>query len=323
MSAARSLGERLFDAVAKGDAAAVGPLLAEGADPAWENPLAGNQTPLGKALEAGNPAVVEAVFRSAVRAKGAADAVVEAVRRHAARPSWGGGEEERAAGEAAATVEEEAEEEEAARGPLEARVEAALAAFARGEFLVVTDNEDRENEGDLVIGAEHVTPEKMAFLVRHTSGIVCVATTAEALERLELPQMVTVKDNTESHGTAFTVSVDYLHGTTTGISAADRAITVRAFADPAARPHDFARPGHIFPLRARPGGVLERGGHTEAAVDLARLSGLATHAGAISEIVRDDGRVARRAYLRRFAKRNGLLLISVDDLARYREATGK
>lgn len=193
-------------------------------------------------------------------------------------------------------------------------VETAIAAIARGEFVVVVDDTDRENEGDLIIAADAITPAQMAFLVRHSSGLVCVALPGEHLDALELPLMV--KANTESHQTAFTVSVDYLHGTSTGISAADRALTLNALADPASRPDDFARPGHIFPLRARAGGVLERPGHTEAALDLAVLAGRRP-AGVLCEIVNDDGSMARRPELLAFAREHGLPIITIEQLIAY------
>jgi 3,4-dihydroxy 2-butanone 4-phosphate synthase/GTP cyclohydrolase II len=195
------------------------------------------------------------------------------------------------------------------------RVEAAIAAIANGEFVVVLDREDRENEGDLIMAAELVTPEAIAFMVRHTSGLVCVGMTGERLDELDIPLMV--HGGTEAQGTAFTVSVDVQAGTTTGISAADRAATVRALVDPAAAPGDFARPGHVFPLRARPGGVLRRPGHTEAAVDLATLAGLSP-AGVLCELVRPDGEMARGSDLAIFAAEHGLAIITVDELIAYR-----
>jgi 3,4-dihydroxy 2-butanone 4-phosphate synthase / GTP cyclohydrolase II len=196
-----------------------------------------------------------------------------------------------------------------------APVEDAINAIGRGELVVVVDDVDRENEGDLIMAAEKVTPEAIAFMVRHTSGVICAPLTGERLDALEIGLMVPA--NTESHRTAFTVTVDACNGTTTGISAADRATTIRALVDPATRPSDLARPGHIFPLRARPGGVLTRPGHTEAAVDLARLAGLAP-AGVLAEVVNDDGTMARLADLERFAAEHGLVLISIADLAEYR-----
>ncbi len=195
------------------------------------------------------------------------------------------------------------------------RVEAALAALREGRLVVVVDDEDREDEGDLVGSAELMTAEQMAFVVRHTGGVVCVAMEGDRLDDLLLPAMVAA--NEDAKGTAFTVSVDLREGVTTGISAADRAATVRALADPVAKADDFARPGHVFPLRARPGGVLERRGHTEAAVDLLRLAGLVP-AGVISEVVSDDGSMARRGELDRFAAAHGLPMVSVADLVEHR-----
>jgi 3,4-dihydroxy 2-butanone 4-phosphate synthase/GTP cyclohydrolase II len=201
-----------------------------------------------------------------------------------------------------------------------APIEDAIAAIGRGEIVVVVDDEDRENEGDLIMAAEFATPEKIAFFVRHTSGVICMPLTAERCEHLDLPLMV--HDNTESHRTAFTVSVDYRHGTTTGISAADRAATIQALIDPATRPKDLARPGHIFPLRYREGGVLKRAGHTEAAVDLARMAGLYP-AGVLCEIVNEDGTMARVPDLEPFCAEHGLLMISIADLIRYRRQEEK
>jgi 3,4-dihydroxy 2-butanone 4-phosphate synthase / GTP cyclohydrolase II len=163
-----------------------------------------------------------------------------------------------------------------------ARISDAVAAIGRGEMVVVVDDEDRENEGDLIMAAEFATPESIAFFLAHTSGLICVPMEGDRLDQLDLPLMVT--SNTESQRTAFTVTVDYRHGTTTGISAADRAATIKALIDPQTRPADLSRPGHILPLRYRTGGVLKRGGHTEAAVDLARFAGLYP-AGVLCEIV--------------------------------------
>lgn len=199
-----------------------------------------------------------------------------------------------------------------------ARIEDAVAAIGRGEMVVVVDDADRENEGDLIMAADAVTPEKLAFFVRHTSGVICAPLLGERLDELELPLMVAT--NTESHRTAFTVSVDLRKGTTTGISAADRAATLRALADPGSGPADFARPGHIFPLRYAEGGVLKRAGHTEAAVDLARLAGRA-QVGVLCEIVNEDGTMARLPDLEAFAARHGLLLISIADLIAHRRHT--
>ncbi|RQO78225.1 3,4-dihydroxy-2-butanone-4-phosphate synthase [Aquitalea sp. FJL05] len=197
-------------------------------------------------------------------------------------------------------------------------VEQAIAAIAAGGFAVVVDDTDRENEGDLIIAAEKITPQQMAFLVRYSSGVVCVALTGERLDQLQLPLMGS--SNNESQRTAFTVTVDYLHGTSTGISAVDRAATLRALADSRIPASDFARPGHIFPLRYAPGGVLARPGHTEAALDLSRLAGLAP-AGVLCEIVNDDGSMARRPDLLRFARQHGLPIITIADLIAYRERT--
>ncbi|MGH3496873.1 MAG: bifunctional 3,4-dihydroxy-2-butanone-4-phosphate synthase/GTP cyclohydrolase II [Nocardioidaceae bacterium] len=194
-------------------------------------------------------------------------------------------------------------------------VERALADIAAGRPVVVVDDEDRENEGDLIFAAESATPELLAFAVRWTSGVVCVPMTGDALDRLALPLMVA--DNRERMRTAYTVTVDAAAGVTTGISAADRARTIGVLADPCSSPNDVARPGHVFPLRARPGGVLARAGHTEAAVDLARLAGLAP-AGVIAEIVEDDGSMKRASALRKFADEHDLAMIAIADLVTYR-----
>ncbi|WP_255989499.1 3,4-dihydroxy-2-butanone-4-phosphate synthase [Chitinolyticbacter albus] len=194
-------------------------------------------------------------------------------------------------------------------------IDTAIAAIAAGGFVVVVDDTDRENEGDLIIAADAITTAQMAFLVRHSSGVVCVALPPERLDALRLPLMVV--ENSESHGTAFTVSVDYRHGTSTGISAADRAATLRALADPRIGADDFARPGHVFPLRYREGGVVRRRGHTEAALDLALLAGRAS-AGVLCEIVDEDGSMTRRPALFRFAKRHGLPIVSIAALVAYR-----
>lgn len=191
----------------------------------------------------------------------------------------------------------------------------AIAAIGRGEIVVVVDDEDRENEGDLIMAAEHATPEAMAFFVRYTSGVICAPLMGERLDELALPLMVTV--NTESMRTAYTVTVDAAEGTTTGISAADRSLTLNLLADPKSSANDFNRPGHVLPLRYRPGGVLKRAGHTEAAVDLARLAGCHP-AGVLCEVVNDDGTMARVPDLIEFCERHGLLLISIADLIRYR-----
>ncbi|MEV5988219.1 bifunctional 3,4-dihydroxy-2-butanone-4-phosphate synthase/GTP cyclohydrolase II [Streptomyces sp. NPDC052051] len=199
-------------------------------------------------------------------------------------------------------------------------VEQAIADIAAGRPVVVVDDEDRENEGDLVIAAEKATPEFVAFMMSECRGLICAPMEGDELDRLRLPQMV--EHNTESMRTAFTVSVDATgaHGVSTGISAADRATTLRLLAGGTAGPGDFVRPGHIFPLRARPGGVLVRDGHTEAAVDLARLAGLRP-AGAIVEIAGADGRMLRLPELVPFAREHGLTIISIADLIAHRRAT--
>lgn len=192
----------------------------------------------------------------------------------------------------------------------------ALRAFERGEIVVVMDDDGRENEGDLIVSAVHCTPEKMAFIVRHTSGIVCAPMTRDEARRLNLAPMVA--ENDAPHSTAFTISVDFKHGTTTGISADDRTLTVRNLANPNVGAADFVRPGHIFPLVAREGGVLMRSGHTEAAVDLCRLSGL-PEVGVICELVNDDGSVMRGPQVTSFADEHGLKQVSVADLIAYRQ----
>ena len=197
-------------------------------------------------------------------------------------------------------------------------VEELLAELAAGRMVVVIDDEDRENEGDLIMAAEHATPEAVAFMIRHTSGIICVPMDEARLLRLELPQMVPV--NSEQQRTAFTVSVDLRAGTTTGVSSADRAATIRALASDETQPADLARPGHIFPLRSRRGGVLVRAGHTEAAVDLCRLAGR-TPVGVLCEVMNDDGSMARRPQLQEFAHRHQLKIGTIADLIRYRLRT--
>lgn len=200
-------------------------------------------------------------------------------------------------------------------------VEDALAAIKAGNFIVVVDDENRENEGDLIMAADKVTPESIAFMVRYTSGVICCAMEGSDLDRLQLQQMV--PNNTDPKNTAFTITCDLAAGTSTGISAADRAMTLRALADPNSSPTDFNRPGHIFPLRYREGGVLKRAGHTEASVDFSRLAGSAP-VGVLSEIVDDtDGSMARLPQLRIFAKQHGLVLTSIADLVKYRRMQEK
>ena len=194
-------------------------------------------------------------------------------------------------------------------------IESALAAISAGKAVVVVDDEDRENEGDLIFAASKATPELVGFMIRHTSGVICVPMEGAALDRLGLPPMTHV--NEDRKGTAYSVSVDARDGIDTGISARDRSHTIRVLCDSATEPWEITRPGHVFPLRAVPGGVLRRPGHTEAAVDLARLAGLEP-AGVICEIVHDDGEPMRSPALREFANHHGLLMISIADLIKYR-----
>ena len=201
-----------------------------------------------------------------------------------------------------------------------AAIDDVIAAIGRGEMIVMVDDEDRENEGDLIMAAQFATPEKIAFIVRHSSGVVVAPLSGERCDELRLPLMV--EHNTESHRTAFTVSVDMIEGTTTGISASDRSATLCALADPSATFASFARPGHIFPLRAREGGVLKRAGHTEAAVDLARMAGLEP-AGIICEITNEDGSMSRLPQLIEFCREHNLLLSSIAELIKYRRHNEK
>jgi 3,4-dihydroxy 2-butanone 4-phosphate synthase/GTP cyclohydrolase II len=194
-------------------------------------------------------------------------------------------------------------------------IERAIADFRDGKAIVVVDDEDRENEGDIIFAASKATPELMAFLVRYSSGLVCAPITGEILDRLAIPLMT--PHNREKMRTAYTVSIDARDGITTGISAADRARTCRVLADSATEPFELNQPGHIIPLRAKPGGVLERAGHTEAAVDFARLAGL-TPAGVIGEVLNDDGTLMRAPELREFADEHGIALVSIEDLQVYR-----
>jgi 3,4-dihydroxy 2-butanone 4-phosphate synthase/GTP cyclohydrolase II len=196
-----------------------------------------------------------------------------------------------------------------------ATIPEAIDEIARGRIVIVVDDADRENEGDLIVAAEMITPETIAFMVRYTSGVICMPVMGDRLDELHIPLMVAA--NTDHQRTAFTVSVDARRGVTTGISAADRSTTIRTLIDPDTRPEDILRPGHIFPLRYREGGVLRRAGHTEAAVDLARLAGLYP-AGVLCETVNDDGTMARLPDLARFAEEHGLKLISIADLIEYR-----
>jgi 3,4-dihydroxy 2-butanone 4-phosphate synthase/GTP cyclohydrolase II len=197
-------------------------------------------------------------------------------------------------------------------------VDRAIKDIAEGRPVLVVDSEDRENEGDIIFAASMATPELLAFMIRYTSGVICVPLREAELDRLQLPQMTS--HNTEHHRTAFTLSVDARDGISTGISAADRARTISMLADPATTATDLVRPGHVFPLRYAEGGVLRRAGHTEAAVDLARLAGL-PEAGVLSEVVNDDGTMARLPELREFADTHDLALISIEQLIGYRRRT--
>jgi len=203
------------------------------------------------------------------------------------------------------------------KGPF-ASIDQAIEAIQTGRMIVVVDDEDRENEGDLTMAASKVTPEAINFMARHGRGLICLAMTPERLDHLEIP--LEVSDNSSRRDTAMCVSIDARDRTTTGISAADRAETVRVALDPATTPRDLSRPGHVFPLRARSGGVLVRSGHTEAAVDLARIAGLDA-AGVICEIMNDDGTMARVPELGKFARKHGLLMITIADLIQYRMRT--
>ncbi|NKN38187.1 3,4-dihydroxy-2-butanone-4-phosphate synthase [Agrobacterium sp. a22-2] len=194
------------------------------------------------------------------------------------------------------------------------KIEDAILAIARGDMVIVVDDQDRENEGDLIFASQDVTAEKIAFMMNKARGLICVPMEGNRLDALEIPLMV--PKNTDSLGTAFTVSVDYLPGTTTGISAADRAATIKALIDPTAEPEDFSRPGHIFPLRANPSGILGRPGHTEAAIELCRLAGKAP-SGVICEIANDDGTMARLPDLEVFARKHHLHLVTIEDLIVY------
>ena len=194
-------------------------------------------------------------------------------------------------------------------------IEEAIEEIRQGRMVILVDDEDRENEGDLTMAAEKVTPEAINFMARYGRGLICLSLTPERVKELNLPMMSEV--NTSSFGTAFTVSIEAARGVTTGISAADRATTIRTAIDPASGPSDIARPGHVFPLRARPGGVLQRAGQTEGSVDLARLAGL-TPAGVICEIMNDDGTMARMPDLVKFRERHGLKIVTIRDLIRYR-----
>jgi 3,4-dihydroxy 2-butanone 4-phosphate synthase/GTP cyclohydrolase II len=204
------------------------------------------------------------------------------------------------------------------RRPTFDSIEQAIEAIRAGRMVIVVDDENRENEGDLTMASSKVTPEAINFMVKHGRGLVCMALTAERLDELEIP--LEVSDNSSRRETAFCVSIDAKQGTSTGVSAADRALTIQTAIAPETRPRDLARPGHVFPLRARSGGVLVRAGHTEAAVDLARIGGLYP-GGVICEVMNEDGSMARVPELKKFARKHGLLMITIADLIRYRMRT--
>ncbi|KAJ9126431.1 hypothetical protein QFC24_002174 [Naganishia onofrii] len=202
-------------------------------------------------------------------------------------------------------------------------IEEALTAFKKGEFVVVMDDEGRENEGDLVIAASECTTKKMAWFIKHTSGYICISLPEERLNQLDIPMMV--PDNQERHKTAYTVTVDAKEGTSTGISAHDRALTARLLADPSSKPSDFSRPGHMVPLRYTEGGVLSRPGHTEAATDMCKLTGLPP-AGLLCELVKPDdeeGSMARRDDCKAFAEQWGLKMVSIEQIKEYRRKQQK
>jgi 3,4-dihydroxy 2-butanone 4-phosphate synthase / GTP cyclohydrolase II len=199
-------------------------------------------------------------------------------------------------------------------------IEDIVDAIKRGEMVIMVDDADRENEGDLIIAAEDATPDSIGFMLRYTSGIICMPIIGERLDELELPMMVA--KNTDVRRTAFTISIDAAQGTTTGISAADRCRTIHAVLDPETKPSDLARPGHMYPLRYEPGGVLKRAGHTEAAVDLAELAGKYP-AAVLAEVMNDDGSVAKLGDLERFAKEHGLLIGTIADLIAFRREQEK
>lgn len=204
-------------------------------------------------------------------------------------------------------------------GDAEQRVKAAIEAFKQGNGVLVLDDENRENEGDLIFPAETITTEQMAKLIRYGSGIVCLCITDERCKQLDLPPMV--QDNTSVNKTAFTISIEAAKGVSTGVSAADRVTTIKAAVADGAKPSDLHRPGHVFPLRAAANGVLERNGHTEAAVDLARLAGY-KEAGVICEITNDDGSMARTPELVEFVKKFGYPIVTIEDLIAYRMKHG-
>lgn len=199
-----------------------------------------------------------------------------------------------------------------------ASVQDAVADYRKGKFVIIVDDEDRENEGDLAIASEHITPEAVNFMATHGRGLICIAMTEQMLDRLQIPLMVSQAENRSGFGTGFTISVEASKNVTTGISAFDRATTIRTLIDPKSTPQDIAMPGHIFPLRARDGGVLERRGQTEASVDLAKLAGLAT-SGVICEIMSNDGTMARLPELLEFSEQHNIKVVSVEAIVNYRQ----
>jgi 3,4-dihydroxy 2-butanone 4-phosphate synthase/GTP cyclohydrolase II len=203
-----------------------------------------------------------------------------------------------------------------------AKIEEAIEDYRQGKLIIIIDDEDRENEGDLCIAAEKVTPEAINFMARFGRGLICMPVTGERLDELQIPMMVSDHDNSSNFGTAFTVSIEAKNKVTTGISAYDRAATILAVIDPNTKPHDIAKPGHMFPLRARPGGVLQRAGQTEASVDMAKLAGLYP-AAVICEIMNDDGTMSRLPQLEMFARQHDLKIISIADLIAYRKQREK
>lgn len=198
----------------------------------------------------------------------------------------------------------------------EERVEKAVAAIKQGKGILLVDDADRENEGDIIFAAEKMTVQDMALMIRECSGIVCLCLTPEMAENLELPLMV--KDNTSKYGTAFTITIEARDGVTTGVSAADRITTIQAAIKDGAKPEDLSHPGHVFPLIAKAGGVLERGGHTEGSVDLARLAGCKP-AGVLCELTNEDGTMAKMPEITAFAKKHGMTVVSIEDICEYRK----
>ena len=207
-------------------------------------------------------------------------------------------------------------QEDLLKGTPEERVEIALNAIKEGKGVLVTDNEDRENEGDMIFSAENLTEKQMALLIREGSGIVCLCLTPEKCDELELPMMV--ENNTSAYGTGFTISIEAAEGVTTGVSAADRVTTVKAAANPDAKPEDLSHPGHVFPLRAKAGGVLERDGHTEATIDLMKLAGL-NPAGVLCEVTLPNGTMARMPDVIEFSKEHDMPVVTIEDIITYRK----